>query len=93
MRQLLKNICRLIEGLFPGIKVYAYQDTLGDGSKFWCVNVSDYDVYFSTKFKTFSATWRNVGDKRGEKIVFCCCPPINGKITKLYGENNIIVNL
>lgn len=84
------KIVRQIECKFNCI-AYAYVD---ETAKWWNICCNDYELYMKDEeFKKFRQNWHIISKKRGIKICFCCCNPIESKLHELVNKDNLILDV
>lgn len=89
------SVIRKIESLKEGVIAYGYIDGNDNKTHTWyCVCLSDYDMYMSDKrFKALSKAWNKAGKSLGIKLIFAYCNPSEEKLGKLLEENNLFLNV
>lgn len=83
------KIIKQIENNFDCI-AYGYID---DSNNFWHICVSNYDIYISIEFKDFCKKHYITSIKRGVRILFCFCNPIENKLKYLSDNYNLVMNV
>lgn len=93
-RSTVFNIVKAIETKFENVIAYAYFD----GNEpmtytWWTICISNWELYYSQKFKEFNEQWREKAKKRGLKLLFCYCNPLEKNLLELAEKDNLIMNL
>lgn len=83
------KIVKQIEEKFDCI-AYGY---IEDNHNWWNVCVSDYNIYVNEDFKRFCKNWHIISRKRGFKILFSFCTPIESKLNQLSNNYNLVMNV
>lgn len=77
-----------------GCICYAYLDSNTPNTNiWWTICIDNYELYTSEEIKPWFDKYRNESNKRGIKILFCYCNPIESKLLELAKNDNLILNI
>lgn len=93
-RNTIFKIVKAIESEFEDVIAYAHFDGNGPMTcTWWTICISNWELYYSKEFKEFSKQWHERAEKRGLKLLFCYCNPLEENLLELAEKDNLIMNL
>lgn len=92
-RSFILKVIRQTEERF-GCICYAHLDSNTPKTNvWWSVCMNDYEAYMNKDNRTWFDKWYQEGKKRGIKILFCYCNPVESKLLGFAKEDNLILNI
>ena len=93
-RKEIYKVLQAIEDIWENTIAWAFfESNASKTNNWWSICISDYDVYRSADFKTFSSDVHELYKKHKIRIVFFYCNPVENMLLELAEGDNLILNI